>query len=602
MRGEPITTASDVYSLGVVLFELLTGQRPYILRGRSLEETATVITHTDPGKPSTAVGRAGEKVATLRDTRIEKLRRQLAGDLDNILGMALRKEPAKRYPTVEQFSADIRRHLDGRPVMARKDTLGYRTQKFVTRHRMGVAATAAVILALTSGLIASLWSAHVARQQRMLAEHRFNLVRKLANSILFEVHDAIESLPGSTQARELLLRRAQEYMDSLAEGAGNSGLLQRERAEAYMRIGDVLGDPSRSNLGNVGLALENYHKSLRLNSALAAAEPGNASYLGSTATNHERICTIEERLGRFKDALESCAQAVKLREAISSAVPADRLARGNLGFAYQSLASPYFALGDWDHARKYRGKALAVFEELVKADPGDEVWNYNLGIAYLRIAGLEEQTKNFESARDFAKKAASTLEKRAAAYPHDVRAQLEPTFALQRLGSVLISLGDLKGALEAFQKVLPIREQLVTMDPRDARAVLNLARSHDSIAFVMMRMGNPEGALEHIRKEIQLSERLVAKDPQPVEHHTSLALASENLGSVSKYYAQRARSAAERARHWREARPHFLRALKIFDDLKAKESVPADLAAIHERLKKEIVECDSGLGQRKTGT
>jgi serine/threonine protein kinase len=199
-RGETITTASDVYSLGVLLYELLTGHRPYRVDSRSLIEIIEAICEQEPAKPSTVIGRtetspgAGrtevtltpEAVSDARDSEPHRLRRELEGDLDNIVLKAMRKEPQRRYASVEQFSEDIKRYFKGLPVIARRDTLSYRTSKFIARHKAGVAAAALLIIALLGGAVTTLWQAHVARQERDKAERRFNQVRQLANSVLFE--------------------------------------------------------------------------------------------------------------------------------------------------------------------------------------------------------------------------------------------------------------------------------------------------------------------------------------------------------------------------------------------------------------------------------
>ena len=168
IKGEPITTASDVYSLGVVLYELLCGQRPFAhLKGRRPDELARAICEEEPPRPSTVAGRTGTAPATIPAT---PLRRQLTGDLDNILARALRKEPARRYPSVLAFSEDLRRHGEGLPVAAHRDTFPYRAGKFVRRHRTGVAAALLGTLALVGGLIATAWQAHVARRAQADAE------------------------------------------------------------------------------------------------------------------------------------------------------------------------------------------------------------------------------------------------------------------------------------------------------------------------------------------------------------------------------------------------------------------------------------------------
>jgi serine/threonine protein kinase len=251
VRGEPITTASDVYSLAVVLYELLTGRSPYPKASSAPHEAARAACEYEPLKPSTVV-RSGKNLAhTSNDdsgkeyvVAPDKLRRQLKGDLDNIVLKALRKEPQRRYASVEQFAADIRRNLAHLPIVARKDTAGYRASKFVTRHKAGVTAGAAVALILLAGLV-------ITMRQARIAERRFNDVRSLANSLIFDVHDSIKELPGSTPARKIIVDRALQYLNVLAqESAGDVGL-QRELAAAYEKVGSVQGDYLENNLGGL---------------------------------------------------------------------------------------------------------------------------------------------------------------------------------------------------------------------------------------------------------------------------------------------------------------------------------------------------------------
>ena len=199
------------------------------------------------------------------------MRGGLRGDLDNIVRMAMRRESGRRYLSVEQFSEDIRRHLAGRPVIARPDTWSYRTTKFIHRNKVGVAAAALLLLTLVGGIVATTWQARRAtlqeqraRAEQARAERRFNDVRKLANRVLFEYHDAIKVLPGATKARELLVRDALEYLDGLAGEADNDPTLQRELAAAYERVGDVRGAPAGSGtLGDIPGALESYRKGIQ---------------------------------------------------------------------------------------------------------------------------------------------------------------------------------------------------------------------------------------------------------------------------------------------------------------------------------------------------
>jgi serine/threonine protein kinase len=274
VRGEPVTTASDVYSLGVVLYELLTGRFPYRFSSQTPREIERAITEQAPEKPSTAVFKNQQsKIINPKFIR---------GDLDNIVLMALRKEPARRYQSVEQLSEDIRRHLETRPVLARADTVSYRAGKFIRRNKIALAAGSLILLSLVAGLIATTWEAR--REKR-----RFNDVRQLAHSVLFDYHDAIKDLPGATKVRERLVQDGLTYLDSLTKEAGGDPALQRELADAYERVGDVRGQVFSASLGDRAGALDSYNKALHIRESLVAAAPRNTQNRRDLAASYQKI-------------------------------------------------------------------------------------------------------------------------------------------------------------------------------------------------------------------------------------------------------------------------------------------------------------------------
>ncbi len=272
IKGGRITTSSDVYSLGVLLYELLTDQKPYRLTSRAPEEISRATTGQEPERPSAALRSASFQLAESRDLKSRAT--SFRGDLDNIVLMALRKEPERRYATVEQFSEDIRRHLEGLPVRAHRDTFSYRATKFVRRNKGAVLAAILLFAAIVAGMVATLWQSHLAQIERARAEKRFNDVRQLANSNLFEVYPEVENLEGSIKAREAILKNALKYLDSLAHETGDDLELKSELASAYEKVGDVQGAANLS-LGNYKTGLETYGKAQELREAVYRADPKN---------------------------------------------------------------------------------------------------------------------------------------------------------------------------------------------------------------------------------------------------------------------------------------------------------------------------------------
>jgi eukaryotic-like serine/threonine-protein kinase len=322
VRAEPVTTASDVYSLGVVLYEILTGHRPYRLRTAMPAEIVRVVCELQPEKPSTVVRRIPTTESTTatacpapgtgsetEDPRLQKLAGELEGDLDTIVLMALRKEPSRRYASVQELSNDLGRYLEGRPVLARPDTLAYRATKFVRRHKAAVTVAALVLLGLVGGIVATAAQARIAEGHRRKAEKRFSEVRTLARSFLFEIHDALRDLKGSEPARETLVKRALEYLDGLAPEAGADAALLEELATSYERVGDVQGGPGEASLGDVTGSLTSWRKAEDLRAQRLRAEPGSVDAMEKLVRIQCRLATSLTAAGREAEARDVAGQA-----------------------------------------------------------------------------------------------------------------------------------------------------------------------------------------------------------------------------------------------------------------------------------------------------
>lgn len=306
VRGEAITVASDVYSLGMVLYELLAGVRPYRLQNYSPVEIERQVCNVQPPPPSEQV------------TGRVRTRRQIEGDLDNILMMALRKEPQRRYGSVAQFAEDLRRHLDGETVIARADTLRYRTSKFVQRNRMSLGLTLALLIAIAG-------SGYSIVQEGRKAQRRFLQVRGLANSLLNEIDPMAAKIDGTTEMRKAMVDKSLSYLDGLAKEAGNDRGLIQELAVAYHRVGDIQGRPHSSNLGMSYEALENHLRAIEMEEYLLAGQPGNPALQRSVATGNARLAELYAMRGEATKASAAFDRALGWKDNLDEATLAEML-------------------------------------------------------------------------------------------------------------------------------------------------------------------------------------------------------------------------------------------------------------------------------------
>ena len=489
VRGVAVTTATDVYSLGVVLYELLTGRRPYRLKSGVAHEVAQAICADEPRRPSST-------------------QKRLHADLDNIVLMAMRKEPQRRYASAEQFAEDIRRHLEGLPVRARPDTFGYRTGKFVRRHKFGVAAAAIITLTLLIGIVATVWQARVAHAERVRAERRFAEVRQLANSFVFEVHDAVANLPGSTSARSLIVQRGLKYLDSLAQDLAGDRGLQRELAAAYEKLGAVQYTPSVAHLGDLAGALESHRKAAALREALVAADPTNSDYRRELLDSYWFIATLLGRQGDVVEELNIIRRQLPDREQLASTEKTAFVDRYNLAATYVYIGSLLMEMGDVAGALDNQQKALQIREQLSTVDPDRARSNRALTISYEYLGLAKDRAGDTEAALELQQRGLQLRESLVQADPLNTDLRLMLIESHRYVGDMHLKLGDVKSARDQYTKQLSLVKNMVAADPADAQLIQNQAVALIKVGDVDVATGRVASALSNYREALKIREQL----------------------------------------------------------------------------------------------
>jgi eukaryotic-like serine/threonine-protein kinase len=542
VKGETVTTASDVYSLGVLLYELLTGQRPYAVRTDSLEEIVRAVCGTEPQSPSTAL-----RAAPASTTRTPVTVSELRGDVDTIILKALRKEPARRYASVQEMSEDVRRHLAGLPVMARADSPAYRIGKFVARHRVGVVAAGLLALSLIGGIVMTVREARIAEAQRARAERRFSDVRKLANTFMFDIHDAIRDLPGSTRVRERLVATAREYLDSLAQEAHGDAGLQRELAAAYERLGDVQGGGFAANIGHSESALDNYRKAVAIREGIALKDRKEPDDSRALSAVQARLGDLFRTMNRLPDAEGSYRGAIDRLEGLAaSRAPGD--VRDGLAYAYAKVAEVQVQLGRADAAGRSLQKAIEHGEAFSRDHPEDAHARLTLATAYYVDAENLRERAQYRQALARVRQARAVQEALLQQDPANQKVVRGLLFSLNREALNLNLVGQRQDAVSVYRHAVEIAEEMLRRDPRDRWGQLAVVVAYASLGRALAFGGEPgvvvQGetrgaipgaagvALPWLRKARAIAARTVAEDPGLGYARNELAVIDSNIGQI----------------------------------------------------------------------
>jgi non-specific serine/threonine protein kinase/serine/threonine-protein kinase len=553
VRGEAVTTATDVYSLGVLLYELLAGRLPYRLTSRAPADIVRIVCEAEPMRPSTAITSIDPPPDRRLTVDADRLRRQLEGDLDNIILKALSKEPHRRYASVDQFSEDVRRHLAALPVIARKDTWGYRTTKFVRRNRAVVAAAATTLAVLVAGIIGTTWQARAARVERARADQRFDDVRQLANAFLFDFHDAIADLEGSTQARKLIVTKGLAYLDRLAQDAGDRVDLRRELAAAYIKVGDVQGRPFNPNLGDTAGALASYRKAAALYESIAGDAARDEALRRELALAYMRLSDVLTAAGDTAASLSFAQKGLAIEREVSSDATDPPTARRALAASYTRVGDMLGATGDVTAALEHRRTALAIMESVMAAAPDDVANIRQLGVAYQKL-GNTLGNPNSPNVGDHAaglaalEQSSEVFRNASARYPTNAMFRRNHAVAESNAADILFAMKRFDQALARERRSLAVYEAQAKADPTNAAAQNDLALGYSKIGQLLEATGKPAEGLAEQQRATAIHRRLVAADPQSSDMKQELATDHSREATLQAKIGMRAPSIANHTR------------------------------------------------------
>jgi tetratricopeptide (TPR) repeat protein len=564
VAGARITTASDIYSLGAVLYKLLTNASPR----ESKRDCAAGMTFA---------------ICTRRITPPSKLNRAVNSDLEMILMKALRLESQDRYSSVEQFAEDLENYLHLRPIRARKGNACYRARKLVRRQWLPAAATVLTLAGLSTGLI-------LANRERAVAERRFRDVRQLANVFLFDFERSIRDVPGTLDARNLVASTSQRYLKQLAAESRYDPTLDREIAESYERLGEIqesiqsgggkspgdtdsllqalkihrrLGDDRSHNparrrnyielAASLGYRYQDEHnakeaarwadEAMRLSEKWISAEPQNVDALAAGTAAFMRGATTREVGGQITAAVTSLEKAVMYGESALSIAPGDPAISFLLSEAEVIYCDLLVDLTRYSDALLRARRSLQLIEPLWAGHPHDRRFrimflnaNSAVGIAERRLG--ETDPKHLQAALPFLRRAFDLAADAMHADPRNVQERSSFIVHCNRLCLLLVSLKQFDAAVSACGKGYLAARELVAVDPRSRRNWYLLGKTQLDLGWILIEQHKPAQARAALMQSNEGFSQALAMDPTDSILLEACASRFEGLARVARASGQ----------------------------------------------------------------
>jgi non-specific serine/threonine protein kinase/serine/threonine-protein kinase len=541
LRGKPAAVTDDVYSLGILLYRLLIGARPFDSAGTTPAEIVDSVLHSEPRRASTVLrgmeAAEAAKVAGARSETAGNLQRMLEGDLDAIALRSVAAAVTERYGSVAEFAEDVSRYLEGRPVQAVAGGWLYRTRKFVGRYKVPVAAAVLVILSLTAGVVATLFEAREAGIQRAAAERRFQDARGLIRYMMFELQNSIQKLPGSTPIKADMVKHSLDYLDQIAAEKSTDDSLRVDTAEGYTELADVLGHPLRPNLGKAEQAREIYGKAIAQLEPVVTRDPGNQRarralararlMLGMSLIFYRQWDKggklVESAAGDLEKMADASPQDFEMQRAASDALE-------SLGVA-KSQPDGYTSGGHEDATIDLK-KSIDFANAALRLKPGDPETVSQLSTSYNRLA-LQTQTHDRPAAAIYFSQAISALDKLPAEEKQSAPMRSRRAQVLLGMGWNLGSMGKFDEGIAAINEARTMMEQLANEDPQNRIYPQARASIYRNLGVIEDYAGRTEAALAAYKTAISIYEQMLAANGNNPYFRTTLADVEANAALLS---------------------------------------------------------------------
>jgi eukaryotic-like serine/threonine-protein kinase len=510
VREERLTLASDIYALGLILYELLTGRNPQSTGTRA--EIMQRIAAVDPVPPG-------------------KLVPGIPADLDAIVMKAVAKEPARRYASAKELSADVGRYLESRPVLARAPSRLYSAARFCRRNRGLTAVVAALLLAILGGLAAVTWEARRVERQRALAQRRFDEARQMIYAVIHEIQPQLASLNGSVRIRQDLIEKTLVYLEALGRDAADNPALIRELIESYLELAAVTGDAGVANTGNPGRAAEILAKAGKLAETLNRVSPSDPESILTEVHYYQAAARRAMYYGPPQDAVALAQRSAGLADRLPADPPHQVRFAAQKAIAWMTLAAAGEAAEDHPDPAPLYQRSLTVWEDLLKQTNSD-LYRANAALVYKNLSTHWANCGDFQRSLDAATHARSIDEELLAREPASPARQIALAFDIGAVGWAWFNLKDYSKAAATMRENIAIREQVAAANPDDRRAADRLAYALCDLVKAEWALRQSALARRDALRTLKIYQGLIRTEPLVGQSTIRFAVTYHILGQI----------------------------------------------------------------------